>query len=161
MCDALIKHSGDMGRLIDCVTALETGEFDRAEELIPGCGPLHAEAIIWANDASDPLFSGAAHGVGEEAVRRNLRGRGRSPASRRNTLSAVDHEHGIGALARGSPAAVVAWRAVAIVLVAISTALLYPLKQVTAVSSLGVVYLLGVVIVSAFWGRGSASRPRS
>jgi two-component system, OmpR family, sensor histidine kinase KdpD len=42
--------------------------------------------------------------------------------------------------------------AVAIVLVAISTGVVYPLKQVTAVSSLGVVYLLAVVIVSAFWG---------
>ncbi len=38
------------------------------------------------------------------------------------------------------------------VLVAISTGLVYPLKQVTSVSSLGVVYLLAVVIVSAFWG---------
>ena len=34
----------------------------------------------------------------------------------------------------------------------LSTGLVYPLKQVTAVSSLGVVYLLAVVIVSAFWG---------
>ena len=30
--------------------------------------------------------------------------------------------------------------------------LIYPLKQVTSVASLGVVYLVGVVIVSAFWG---------
>ena len=40
----------------------------------------------------------------------------------------------------------------AVVLVGISTGLVYPLKQVTSVSSLGVVYLLAVVIVSAFWG---------
>jgi len=37
-------------------------------------------------------------------------------------------------------------------LVAACTAIIYPLKQVTTVSSLGVVYLLGVVVVSAFWG---------
>jgi two-component system, OmpR family, sensor histidine kinase KdpD len=37
-------------------------------------------------------------------------------------------------------------------LVAVGTALIYPLKQVTTVSSLGVVYLLGVVVVSTFWG---------
>ena len=37
-------------------------------------------------------------------------------------------------------------------LVAACTAMIYPLKQVTAVSSLGVVYLFGVVVVSAFWG---------
>ena len=41
---------------------------------------------------------------------------------------------------------------VAIALVAISTGLVYPLNQVTSVLSLGVVYLLAVVIVSAFWG---------
>jgi two-component system sensor histidine kinase KdpD len=39
-----------------------------------------------------------------------------------------------------------------IVLVAACTGLVYPLKRVTTVSSLGVVYLLGVVLVSAYWG---------
>ncbi len=41
---------------------------------------------------------------------------------------------------------------VALALVAVCTGLIYPLKQVTSVASLGVVYLVGVVIVSAFWG---------
>jgi two-component system sensor histidine kinase KdpD len=41
---------------------------------------------------------------------------------------------------------------VAVALVGICTAVVYPLKDVTSVASLGVVYLLGVVIVSAFWG---------
>jgi two-component system sensor histidine kinase KdpD len=41
---------------------------------------------------------------------------------------------------------------VAVALVAACTGIVYPLKQVTAVSSLGVVYLFGVVVVSAFWG---------
>jgi two-component system sensor histidine kinase KdpD len=40
----------------------------------------------------------------------------------------------------------------AVALVAVCTGIVYPLKQVTTVSSLGVVYLLGVVVVSAFWG---------
>ena len=40
----------------------------------------------------------------------------------------------------------------AVALVAACTGIVYPLKQVTSVSSLGVVYLLGVVVVSAFWG---------
>ena len=39
-----------------------------------------------------------------------------------------------------------------VALVALCTGLLYPLKHLTAVSSLGVVYLMGVVVVSAFWG---------
>jgi two-component system, OmpR family, sensor histidine kinase KdpD len=42
--------------------------------------------------------------------------------------------------------------AVSVALVAVCTAVLYPLKQVTPVASLGVVYLVGVVVVSAFWG---------
>ena len=41
---------------------------------------------------------------------------------------------------------------VGVVLVAACTGIVYPLKQVTAVSSLGVVYMFGVVVVSAFWG---------
>jgi two-component system sensor histidine kinase KdpD len=41
---------------------------------------------------------------------------------------------------------------VAVALVAICTIIVYPLKHVTSVASLGVIYLLGVVIVSAFWG---------
>jgi len=40
----------------------------------------------------------------------------------------------------------------ALVAVVAGTALIYPLKQVAPVASLGVVYLLGVVIVSAYWG---------
>jgi two-component system, OmpR family, sensor histidine kinase KdpD len=40
-----------------------------------------------------------------------------------------------------------------IVLVAVCTALIYPLKQLTTVSSLGVVYLLGVVLIATCWGR--------
>jgi two-component system sensor histidine kinase KdpD len=41
---------------------------------------------------------------------------------------------------------------VAVALIGICTGIVYPLKDVTSVASLGVVYLLGVVIVSAFWG---------
>jgi two-component system sensor histidine kinase KdpD len=39
-----------------------------------------------------------------------------------------------------------------IVLTAVCTGLIYPLERVTTVSSCGVVYLLGVLIVSALWG---------
>jgi len=41
---------------------------------------------------------------------------------------------------------------VAVVAVALCTLLIYPLKQVAPVVSLGVVYLLAVLIVSAIWG---------
>jgi c-di-GMP phosphodiesterase len=56
MRDALVAHAGEMGRLIDCVTALEVGDFARADELIPGCARAHTEAMIWAHEAADPLL---------------------------------------------------------------------------------------------------------
>src|SRR5664279_2593467 len=55
-------------------------------------------------------------------------------------------------LLRGRRPPLVAGLAVTFVLVSICTALVYPLKQLTTVSSLGVVYLLGVVVISTFWG---------
>jgi two-component system sensor histidine kinase KdpD len=41
---------------------------------------------------------------------------------------------------------------VAIAAVAVCTLLIYPLKQIAPVVSLGVVYLLAVLVVSAVWG---------
>src|SRR5437588_1039898 len=41
---------------------------------------------------------------------------------------------------------------VAVASVALATALIYPLKQVSPVLSLGVLYVLAVVVVSTFWG---------
>jgi two-component system, OmpR family, sensor histidine kinase KdpD len=41
---------------------------------------------------------------------------------------------------------------VTVLLVIVCTVLVYPLKHLTTVSALGVVYLVGVVIVSTFWG---------
>ncbi len=41
---------------------------------------------------------------------------------------------------------------VAVVAVALCTLLIYPLKQIAAVVSLGVVYLLAVLVISAIWG---------
>ena len=40
----------------------------------------------------------------------------------------------------------------AVASVAVATALIYPLKKVSPVVSLGVVYVLAVVVVSTFWG---------
>ena len=40
----------------------------------------------------------------------------------------------------------------AVASVAVATALIYPLKRVSPVVSLGVVYVLAVVVVSTFWG---------
>ena len=63
----------------------------------------------------------------------------------------MDHEAGSSILLGRRPP-VILGVLTAIALVAICTAVVYPLKQVTTVASLGVVYLVGVVVVSAFWG---------
>ena len=67
------------------------------------------------------------------------------------TLSGMSRGVDPGLLGGRRPPAM-AGVAATVVLVAVCTALVYPLKHLTTVSSLGVVYLLGVVVVSAFWG---------
>ena len=56
MRDALIHRKGEKGKLLDCVTALEAGDFDRAQRLVRGAGDLYVEALVWANDATQALF---------------------------------------------------------------------------------------------------------
>jgi len=56
MSEALVSRAGDKGRLLDCVSALEMGNFDRAQRLVRGAGDLYLEALMWANDAAGPLF---------------------------------------------------------------------------------------------------------
>ena len=38
------------------MTALEAGDFDRAQKLVRGAGELYVEALMWANEAARPLF---------------------------------------------------------------------------------------------------------
>jgi two-component system sensor histidine kinase KdpD len=64
----------------------------------------------------------------------------------------VDAELSDLMLLRGPRPSHVAGVVTAVVVVVVCTLLIFPLKRVTTVSSLGVVYLLGVVIVSAYWG---------
>jgi c-di-GMP phosphodiesterase len=56
MRDALTERKGDKGALLNCVTALEAGDFDRAQKLVRGAGELYLESLIWADDAARPLF---------------------------------------------------------------------------------------------------------
>jgi two-component system, OmpR family, sensor histidine kinase KdpD len=55
-------------------------------------------------------------------------------------------------LLRGPRPSAVSGFVVTVILAGVCTGMVYPLKLVAPVSSLGVVYLLGVVVVSAFWG---------
>ena len=56
MRDALTERKGEKGALLDCVTALEAGDFDRAQRLVRGAGDLYVEALLWADEAAGALF---------------------------------------------------------------------------------------------------------
>jgi EAL and modified HD-GYP domain-containing signal transduction protein len=56
MRDALTGRKGEKGALLDCVTALEAGDFDRAQRLIPGAGEHYVKALMWADEAAGALF---------------------------------------------------------------------------------------------------------
>jgi len=56
MREALIRRTGEKGTLLDCVTALEAGDFERAQRLVPGAGETYVQALMWANQAAGPLF---------------------------------------------------------------------------------------------------------
>ena len=53
---ALIAHRGEKGRLLDCVIALEAGDFDLAHSIHHDSGKLHIESLAWADAANDSLF---------------------------------------------------------------------------------------------------------
>ncbi len=57
MREALTTHRGEKGQLLDCVTALEAGDFDHAQAIFPGAGEVYLDSLAWANDAADPLFA--------------------------------------------------------------------------------------------------------
>ncbi|HUO69899.1 MAG TPA: HDOD domain-containing protein [Solirubrobacteraceae bacterium] len=56
MSEALIAHAGDKGRLLDCVAALERGDFDLAQSILHGSGELYLDSLTWADAAADSLF---------------------------------------------------------------------------------------------------------
>ncbi|MGA2924711.1 MAG: HDOD domain-containing protein [Solirubrobacteraceae bacterium] len=57
VCDALIHRAGRKGLLLDCVTALESGAFERAQAIVERAGELYCEAVIWAVHAAGALFA--------------------------------------------------------------------------------------------------------
>ena len=57
VCDALVSRAGPKGLLLDCVCALEAGEFRRAEAFIPNAPALYVAALAWAEEISSWLFA--------------------------------------------------------------------------------------------------------
>ncbi|HWE11253.1 MAG TPA: HDOD domain-containing protein [Solirubrobacteraceae bacterium] len=49
---ALTTHHGEKGRLLECVAALERGDFDGARSIVPNAGELYLAAVGWANEAT-------------------------------------------------------------------------------------------------------------
>jgi c-di-GMP phosphodiesterase len=56
MREALVQRRGERGRLLECVTALETAEYGLVPATVPHAGELYLEAIMWANGAAESLF---------------------------------------------------------------------------------------------------------
>jgi hypothetical protein len=50
---------GDKGRLLECLIAPETGDFDRARLVLYCSGQLYLEAIAWADAVPESLFAEA------------------------------------------------------------------------------------------------------
>lgn len=57
MRDALITRSGP-GRLLDCVAAMEEGEFRRARQLVTSAPEHYLEALAWTNETAGHLLDG-------------------------------------------------------------------------------------------------------
>ncbi len=55
MHDALTDHTGP-GRLLDCVTAIEGGDFDHANEILVDASDYYLESVTWSNDAAKQLI---------------------------------------------------------------------------------------------------------
>jgi c-di-GMP-related signal transduction protein len=55
MRDALIHHSGP-GRLLDCVMAIEQGDFERGNEILDGASASYLDAVAWSNDKGKQLI---------------------------------------------------------------------------------------------------------
>jgi c-di-GMP phosphodiesterase len=52
MRDALIEGLG-AGRLLRCVSSIEAGDFDRADEIAPNCSAYYLDAVAWSNDPAE------------------------------------------------------------------------------------------------------------
>lgn len=57
MRDALVNRTGP-GRLLDCVAAMEAGEFRRARALVANAPEHYLEALAWSNETAKHLLDG-------------------------------------------------------------------------------------------------------
>ncbi len=72
MREALAHRRGKRGQLLDCVIALETGDYASVPPLVSRPGDLYLDSIVWANSAAESLFGdlgGAAAAVPADLVK--------------------------------------------------------------------------------------------
>jgi c-di-GMP-related signal transduction protein len=62
MREALVGRKGKRGLLLDCVTALETGEISDMPSIVQNAGELYLDALMWSNSAAESLFESTAPG---------------------------------------------------------------------------------------------------
>jgi EAL and modified HD-GYP domain-containing signal transduction protein len=55
MRDALIEHSG-AGRLLECLNAIENGDFEEANEILPDSAAYYLDSVAWSHDATKRLI---------------------------------------------------------------------------------------------------------
>jgi EAL and modified HD-GYP domain-containing signal transduction protein len=53
--DALLHHSGP-GRLLDSVIAIEQGDFDRANDIVPDSSRFYVDAVAWSNEVGASML---------------------------------------------------------------------------------------------------------
>ncbi|MGC9220858.1 MAG: EAL and HDOD domain-containing protein [Solirubrobacteraceae bacterium] len=54
--EALLRHTG-AGRLLDCVIAIEEGDFERANEIRADSAACYVDAVAWSNDSGARLLA--------------------------------------------------------------------------------------------------------
>jgi c-di-GMP-related signal transduction protein len=59
MRDALVNRTGS-GRLLDCVVAMEEGEFRRARALAASAPEHYLDALAWSNETAKHLLDSEA-----------------------------------------------------------------------------------------------------
>ena len=55
MRDALSDHTG-AGRLLDCVQAIEHGDFEQANQILDDCSQHYLESVAWSDDVAKQLI---------------------------------------------------------------------------------------------------------
>ena len=87
MREALVRRSGKMGQLLDCATALETGEDDPATAVVKRAGEVYLEALMWANAAAESLFGEPAPAPSRARAGRSATAPAKAPARKRALLA--------------------------------------------------------------------------